>query len=73
MTVTVNNQSVSKTVISHAVQRAIRDGITVVIYGTEIADTTRHLVATAAQWEACINKDELKFVTKIDKDGNFID
>lgn len=77
MTITINNQSVSKTVLNHAVAMAIRDGITVVVFGSEVDNggikKIKHLVISEKTWNACDNKDELIFVTKINKDGNYID
>ena len=74
MTMVINNQSVKKTVLNFAIKMAKDSQITVVIYGSKTdAGEMRHMVATQMQWDNCSNKDELVFVTKIDKEGNFID
>ena len=77
MTMAINNHNVSKSVIHHAVEMAIKGNTNVVIFGAEMpvkdGKETKHLVVTAAEWETCDNKDELSFVTAIDSDGNFVD
>ena len=74
MTMTINNSNVAKTVLNHAVKMAKDNQITVVIYGSENGKgEMKHMVATQMQWDNCSNKDEITFVTKIDKDGNFVD
>jgi hypothetical protein len=74
MTMTINNQSVKKTVLNFAIKMARKSQITVVIYGSKTdAGVMNHMVSTQMQWDNCSNKNELVFVTKIDKEGNFID
>jgi hypothetical protein len=74
MTVTVNaNQHVSKTVINHATNMAKTRQTEVVIFGSKVANQQKHMVVTKDQWDKCGNKDELEFVTIIDRNGQFID
>ncbi len=73
MTMTINQQNVSKAVINHAITIAKEKETEVVIFGSMVGNVTRHLVVTIAEWEACDNTDELNLVTKIDSNGNFVD
>jgi hypothetical protein len=73
MTLTINNQQVSKAVINHATQMARSEVTEVVIFSMMLGEEKKHLVATAAEFDGCDNKDELNVVTRIDRDGNFVD
>jgi hypothetical protein len=73
MTLTINNHNVKKAVINLATQTARTKGVEVVIFGVMRNNVMNYLMATAKEFEGCDNKDELKIVTRVDRDGNFVD
>ncbi len=73
MTITINNQNVSKAVLNHATEMARTRQTRVVIFGSKTGDEIQHMVVTERTWENCSNKEELTFVTYIDEQGDFVD
>lgn len=73
MTVTVNNNKIEQTILQLAQKLAAKTGDNVIIFEAEIGDEKKQFIATETELNGSPNKNELKTLAIIDKNGNYVD